>query len=112
MTKNILILLICFFLCLPLTAYASGNPSPGCKDGNGYTENTFYHQHCYKDTDTHAKRDDPAGVGIDLLLFEGNSADMVAEYRHDFNNKEDTIFGVIKTKVSLWDMIKRILGRS
>jgi len=93
----------------PITAYASKPLS--CDDGEKKTGKTWYHQHCYTDKDTHADRDDPSGVGIDLLITEGKNVDFVAEYRHDFNNDENSIFGVFKTKKALWDIVKGLFNK-
>jgi hypothetical protein len=117
MKYKILVLALCFLLygystsasegssgvsCSGLeTSYQSSKTRPGSND----------HKHCYEDKNTQNNREDPAGVGIDLLIHETESFDLVAEYKRDFNNNENSIFGVIKTKRSLVDIIKGFFNK-
>jgi hypothetical protein len=115
------VLVLCFLVCGYATAYATEvNSGVNC----GSNPETSYqssktrsgsndHKHCYNDNDTHAKnnREDPAGVGIDLLIHETDNYDFLAEYKRDFNNNENSIFGVIKTKKSLVELIKSFFNK-
>ena len=111
--RSLAVLLIaCGFLLLNApTAFAGEGQNPCEHQWKSKIFNECSPHTIDTDTDTHADRDDPAGVGIDLLITEGENLDFVAEYRHDFNNNEDSIFGVFKTKKSLWSIVKSIFNR-
>lgn len=60
------------------------------------------------DTDTwRPERKNPAGVGIDLMLWQNanKNAGFESQYKYDMRNKEHSIYGVVK--VNLWDMLKK-----
>jgi len=56
-------------------------------------------------------REDPAGVGADVLIHETEHLDLVAEYKYDVNNEEHSIFGVFKTKKSIVEYVKALFNR-
>jgi hypothetical protein len=103
-----LILVLCFWslITAPTTAFATKELK--CSDGESKTGETWYHQHCYTDKDTHRadNRKDPAGIGADILIHETEDVDFFAEYKRDFNNNEHSVFAVVKTKRSLVDIVK------
>jgi hypothetical protein len=104
---------VALFACLCVwavpNAFASGkNP---CE--NRYLK--YIYNECSPhtvDTDTHRDaREDPIGVGADVLIHETEALDLVAEYKYDFENEEHSVFAVFKTKKSLVDYIKALFNR-
>ena len=67
------------------------------------------------DTDTDTWRDewdDEAGIGADILIHETKQVDLVAEYKVDFNNdNHQSVYGVIRTKTSLVELVKKGLKK-
>ena len=108
--RKLIFAILCFsiFFC-GQTAYAGGEKT--CDNSNFWNAVANECSPHTIDTDTHADRDDPAGVGIDVLIHETDSFDFVAEYKRDFNNNENSIFGVIKTKKSLVELIKGFFNK-
>jgi len=119
MKNKISVLILAVFICVCFyipTAYAEGyEVSNDC----GFFETTSKqgHEHCYNDTDTihHDDRDDPAGVGADVVVWQNDTdkltfiEEVVAEYRYDINNEEHSIFGVVR--INLWEKIKGLFSR-
>jgi hypothetical protein len=64
-----------------------------------------------KTTDTSNKPESELGVGADVLIHETERADIVAEYKYDFQNESHSAYLVVKTKKSLVDYIKALLGK-
>ena len=61
---------------------------------------------------THPERDDQAGIGVDVLVHETEHADVVAEYKIDFNNdNEQSVYGVVRTKTSLVELAKKLVNK-
>lgn len=117
--RKLISLICCWAILLGATAYAgeevvkSDCVSPSQATSINGKNKWHLHDHCYTDTDTntHADRSDPAGVGVDLLLVEGEKLDLVYEYKRDFENNENSHFGVFKTKKALWDIIKDFFNK-
>jgi len=86
------------------TAFAGGYESSSCEGYKGKLLNR-----CHKVV--HPEREDPAGVGADVLIHETENLDLVAEYKYDVQNEEHSIFGVFKTKKSLVEYVKALLNR-
>ena len=99
--------IICTVLLLAGTAYAGGSKS--CDEG-------WYSKVANKCV-THPDRDldTQAGIGADVVLWKNETEkvkfieEVTAEYRHDFNNDSDSIYGVVR--VNLWDKIKALFNR-
>ena len=103
--KKLMIAVVCgLFVVCAHTAFASYEHSNSCEGYKGKLLNA-----CHKVV--HPEREDPAGVGADVLIHETESLDLVAEYRYDVNNEEHSIFGVFKTKKSLVEYVKALLNR-
>lgn len=90
-------------------------------EGLSVTTSEIGHEHCYLDTDTdtdtdtntHADRDDPAGVGADVVIWQSSNSEalleeVVTEYRYDANNKEHSVFGVFR--INLFKKVKDLLN--
>ena len=55
-------------------------------------------------------RDDPLGLGVDMVVYEDENPDakleeVTIEARHDFENEETAVFGVIRWNV--WKFFKK-----
>ena len=82
----------------------------------GYKDSHFFHNH-YRtmisegyadvhDATREDKRDFETGAGIDVLIVESKGADVVGEYKYDWANGEQQAYVVLKTKKSLWSVVK------
>jgi hypothetical protein len=100
--RIVAICLLIAILFVP-TAYA-GEYSNSCDGYKGKLLNR-----CHKVV--HPERDDPAGIGVDVLVHETKHADIVAEYKRDFNNNEHSIFGVVRTKTSVVELAKKLVKK-
>jgi hypothetical protein len=86
------------------TAYAEYEESDNCV-GKSITDEAgkdyrHLHEHCYedKDTNTHAKRKNPVGVGLDFFLYKGEKVDIENQNKFDSRNDEYSNFTVVKVK--------------
>jgi len=103
--RKLMIAVICgLFIVCAHTAFASGGSSTSCEGYKGKLLNRCV-GHPASD------REDPAGVGADVLIHETEHVDLVAEYKYDVNNEEHSIFGVFKTKKSLVEYVKALFNR-
>jgi len=98
------IIAVCLILGLSATAYAGEGRRDSC---DGYKGKLLNRCHAV----THPERDNPIGVGADVLLVETENVDLVAEYKYDEPNQEHSIFLVFKTKKALWDYVKDLLNK-
>ncbi len=87
----------------PLTQWLNSN------DGD------FLHDHAYSDKYNDYKRNNPLGVGLDVILyeFEGGLHDLgldaiEAQSTYDFMNREVAVFG--KVKMNAWRLVKNMFG--
>ncbi len=97
--------LIGFIICCSLifcTNHAFANESNGCNGYKGKLLNAC---------DPHHEHKAPRGIGADILIHETEIADLVFEYKYDGENKEHSIFGVVKTKKSLVDYAKDLINK-
>lgn len=110
-------LVLATFLCFCFVGLAhADNYETECDNGDFLTYSNQGHEHCYSRGESvtnnqtiinqKIERDDPVGVGVDLLLYTNPKADVVQEYKYDWQNEEHSTFTVVKTKVALWDVIK------
>ena len=103
--RQLMTAVVCgLFIICAHTAFAGGSHSNSCEAYKGKLLNA-----CHKVV--HPEREDPAGVGADVLIHETENVDLVAEYKYDVQNEEHSIFGVFKTKKSLVDYVKALLNR-
>jgi hypothetical protein len=107
MREKFFIIALSFLSCMFLisaTAYAGGNHNNSCEGYKGKLLNRCHEV-------IHPEREDPAGVGADILVHETENLDLVAEYKYDVNNEEHSIFGVFKTKKSLVEYAKALINK-
>jgi hypothetical protein len=101
-----LALLICF---ITAPAFAGGKTCENSNFWNAVANECSPHT---VDTDTwRPERDNPAGVGADILIHETEHVDLVGEYKYDFENEEHSAFAVFKTKKSLVEIIKGFFNK-
>ena len=106
--KKVLQFIICISIVFwGVTAFASGEKS--CDEG-------WYSKIANKCV-THPNKDlgAAAGIGADVVIWQNDTdkvkfiEEVVAEYRHDFNNDNDSIYGVVR--VNLWQKIKSLFSK-
>ena len=78
-------------------------------------EDGFGHTQTYSDKYNDYKRNNPLGVGFDVILYEfdGGLNDLgfdaiEAQSKYDFMNQDVAIFGVVK--VNAWRLVKNMFG--
>jgi hypothetical protein len=104
-----LLVLVMMLLLITGTAYAGGEKS--C-DGGWWSKVA---NECHKVTHPDQDLDTQAGIGADVVIWQNETEkakfieEVTAEYRHDFNNDSDSIYGVVR--VNLWDKIKSLFSR-
>ena len=103
MRKLLIGLIVAIFMMTASTVFANGRRNP-CDGYKGKLLNA-----CHKVV--HPEREDEAGIGVDVLVYETKDVDLVAEYKYDFNNEGHSIYGVLKTKKSLVEIVKGFLNR-
>ena len=106
MKKALFLTLVLVLLQYPLIAFAetveTGKPiNPGWKHTHGVTV------HNADDYDLETQ----AGVGADILLYDNEKVDVLAEYKYDINNSNNSIYAVVRTKKSLWKVVKGLLNK-
>ena len=115
-----IILITALFLMVTVVARAETTSKGDYPLVGGSTHTTAIreHVHQYINTDTNTdtntmrnKRETPLGVGADILLTEHKYVDTEAEYKYDFNNEEHSAFLVVKTKKSLWSIVKNLFTK-
>jgi hypothetical protein len=93
------ILVVGLIVCAP-TAYAGGYEGDPC-------DSKFFGKilnDCHDTKHEHeTQRDDPAaGIGADVVIWKNDGEklkrieEVTAEYRHDFNNGDNSIYGVVR----------------
>jgi len=100
--RKYFIILSCCALIFCTNHAIAGEKSSGCDGYKGKLLNACDPSHNHKA---------PRGVGADILIHETKHADLVAEYKYDGENKEHSIFGVVKTKKSLVDYAKDLINK-
>jgi hypothetical protein len=109
MRKLLLICCILFVCAWGTTAYAGGYEDP-CDSYKGK-----YLNECADNAVHHDHRDNPLGIGADVVLWQNETdkvtfiEEVVAEVRHDFENQETSVYGVVR--VNLWQKIKGLFSK-
>ncbi len=91
--KKLLLLLVMVLFCVP--AYATMDCTPGSL-GAAVLNECVSHP-TFVDTDTIFDRDDPLGIGMDLIVYKGDTwydNQATIETKYDFENDESSIFFV------------------
>jgi len=102
--KKLIITVVCGLLIVCAhTAYAGGS-STSCEGYKGQLLNR-----CVGHPDN--SRDNPYGVGADVLIHRTEHVDLIAEYKYDINNEEHSIFGVFKTTTSIVEFVRDFFGK-
>jgi accessory colonization factor AcfC len=113
MRKALMIAISLLIVCsLASTVYAKGDPCESKFLGPILNE-CYPHHEKTVDTDTWRDEwDDEAGIGADILIHETKHADIVAEYKVDFNNdNHQSIYGVVRTKTSIVELVKKAIKK-
>jgi len=86
-------------------AFADSTSGPSYS--NSYLDKYLSHTHQYDKYD----HDNEAGAGVDVLLYDDDNIDLVQEYKYDFSNDSHATYTVVKTKVSVFSLVKGWLGK-
>lgn len=64
-----------------------------------------------KTVDSSYRKNNEQGVGADILLYDTTDFDLVGEYKYDWANGGHSAYTVVKTKKSLWTLVKGVFGK-
>ena len=105
MKKILSLIIVCCIAIMP-AVFAGTNSTSGtdwdtpCEDFNEFLNENGQHSHQYE------PYEDPKGVGLDLIIArtgEDVPCSLTLETRHDFENKETSIYGVVGVDISgIW----------
>ena len=96
MKKLLLILAVMMLAAIP----AHANFSCDSEIGNAILNKCVVHP---PDQDTIFERENPLGVGVDLVIYEGNHPlleEVTVEARFDLENEEESVFFVARVNVA------------
>ncbi len=111
--KTVILITMC--LAIATVCYAETTGGQNFSSPNGCVDDDFIaflndqeyidhnHQYVVPETD----RNDPYGIGADVIIWENESKNVALEVqgKYDYPNKETS--GFLVAKINLWEMLKK-----